>query len=155
MRGRKPIPTPLKILAGNPGKRPLPDREPMPKRGRPKCPAHLHDYAKEEWSRLLPELDRLGLLTMVDRAALSVYCQAWAEHRLAVETLNADGRYVTRGTGGLGAHPALAQLHAAEATIAKFASLFGLDPSSRSRLSVPDQHEDELSAFLAPKQEQQ
>lgn len=32
-RGRKPKPTALKVLEGNPGKRPLNDHEPIPPKG--------------------------------------------------------------------------------------------------------------------------
>ena len=37
-RGRKPKPTALKVLEGNPGKRPLNDREPVPPKGRAQMP---------------------------------------------------------------------------------------------------------------------
>ena len=40
-RGRKPKPTALKLLEGNPGKRPLNGREPVPPRAALKCPAWL------------------------------------------------------------------------------------------------------------------
>ena len=51
-RGRKPKPTALKVLEGNPGKRPLNDREPVPPKGTLKCPAWLLPEAKKEWKRL-------------------------------------------------------------------------------------------------------
>ena len=46
-RGRKPKPTALKVLEGNPGKRPLNDREPVPPKGTLKCPAWLLPEAKK------------------------------------------------------------------------------------------------------------
>ena len=46
-RGRKPKPTALKVLEGNPGKRPLNDREPVPPRAALKCPAWLLPEAKK------------------------------------------------------------------------------------------------------------
>ncbi len=73
-RGPAPKPTRMKVLAGNPGKRPLNRREPQPKPGLPRCPAQLSEEAKREWKRISKELDRLGLLTVLDRAALSAYC---------------------------------------------------------------------------------
>src|SRR5262245_20901412 len=78
MRGRKPTPTKLKIPNGNPGKRPLNDREPIPAAGIPDCPDHLDAEAKAEWARIVPELEFMGLLTKVDRAALAAYCQAYS-----------------------------------------------------------------------------
>ena len=40
-RGRKPKPTAMKILEGNPGKRPLNPFEPVPVKGDIKCPDWL------------------------------------------------------------------------------------------------------------------
>ena len=40
-RGRKPKPTALKVLEGNPGKRPLNENEPIPPKGSIKCPSWL------------------------------------------------------------------------------------------------------------------
>lgn len=47
MAGRKPKPTVVKILEGNPGKRKLNDKEPMPVKGMPTCPAWLMKEAQE------------------------------------------------------------------------------------------------------------
>src|SRR5947207_11816997 len=77
MRGRKPKPTALKLLAGNPGKRRLNHREPKPQRELPTCPSHLLPAAKAEWKRLARELYDLGVLTRLDRGALAGYCQAY------------------------------------------------------------------------------
>ena len=77
MRGRKPKPTHLKVLEGNPGRRPINGAEPKPAGDLPTCPAHLGPSAKAEWKRLARDLNRIGLLTMADRAALAVYCQSW------------------------------------------------------------------------------
>ena len=52
-RGRKPIPTALKRLAGNPGKRPLTAREPKTERKAPKCPRTLDAEARKEWRRVV------------------------------------------------------------------------------------------------------
>src|SRR5262249_38927021 len=124
------------ILAGNPGKRPLNSNEPKPKTGRPRCPSWLDADAKRKWRALVPELERLGLLTVVDGDALAAYCQAWAEFKLATETLRPDGRTFTTDSGSLPPHPAVAQQRSAWQAVRAFAALFGLDPSSRTRLSV-------------------
>ena len=41
IRGRKPKPTALKLLEGNPGKRPINEHEPVPPKGTVKCPTWL------------------------------------------------------------------------------------------------------------------
>ena len=77
MRGRKPKPTSLRVIEGNPGKRPLNTREPKPVRGAPTCPAHLSPTAKAEWKRLIGQLVELGMISLLDRAALAAYCQTY------------------------------------------------------------------------------
>ena len=47
-RGRKPKPTALKVLEGNPGKRPLNENEPKPENKAPRCPSWLEQEAKNE-----------------------------------------------------------------------------------------------------------
>ena len=79
MAGRKPKPTSLKVLEGNPGKRQLNPNEPKLDASVPKCPAWLSKEAKREWKRLVPFLEQAGLLTQVDRAAFAGYCQSYAD----------------------------------------------------------------------------
>ena len=59
-RGRKPKPTALKVLEGNPGKRPLNDHEPIPPKGELKCPSWLLPEAKKEWKRLASSLEAVS-----------------------------------------------------------------------------------------------
>lgn len=146
-----PKPTRLKILQGNPGKRPLNRREPQPTQKLPKCPVWLAPAAKKKWKSLVPELGRIGLLTVVDGDALAAYCQAWAEFEWATRTLAREGRTVTiPKTGYVMPHPAVAQQRSAWKAVREFSALFGLDPSSRSRLEVPGENleRDELEEFL-------
>ncbi|MBT6386690.1 MAG: phage terminase small subunit P27 family, partial [Alphaproteobacteria bacterium] len=56
MRGRKPKPTHLKAITGNPGKRPLNRDEPRPEIAVPECPPELSPAAQREWQRLVGEL---------------------------------------------------------------------------------------------------
>ena len=56
MAGRKPKPTALKKLEGNPGKRELNTKEPVPEKGMPDCPKWLLSEAKVEWNRLCKKL---------------------------------------------------------------------------------------------------
>src|SRR5262245_15675518 len=54
-RGQAPMPTRLKILRGNPGRRPLNDAEPKPEAGIPKCPSWLSRKEKAEWKDITPD----------------------------------------------------------------------------------------------------
>ncbi len=75
-RGRKPKPTAIKLLEGNPGKRSLNTGEPQPNKKAPRCPSWLEDEAKKEWKRMAKQLEHLGILTEIDMAAFAGYCQA-------------------------------------------------------------------------------
>ena len=75
----RPTPTTLKKLAGNPGKRPMNSAEPMPAKGAPTCPDWLQGDALLEWKRIVPELDRLGVLTSVDGAVIEAHCVTYGE----------------------------------------------------------------------------
>ena len=69
MAGRKPKPTAIKKLEGNPGKRKLNTKEPIPAKGMPECPQWLLAEAKKEWERLADLMNQMGVLTEVDMAA--------------------------------------------------------------------------------------
>lgn len=107
MRGRKPKPTEMKRLAGNPGKRPLTGNTPPAWAKAPRPPKHLGKAARAEWKRMLAELERLGIAASCDRAALALYCQVYqrwvtAEERLAKQSLvleGADGGGKGEGAG--------------------------------------------------------
>jgi P27 family predicted phage terminase small subunit len=162
-RGRPPKSLKLKLLTGNPGKRPLAAAAPQPAARPPRCPSWLDAEAKNKWKELAPELARLGLLTAIDGDVLAAYCQAWAEFRQATETLAREGRFVkvggllVEGNDGKEAwvgyqiqpHPAVAQQRSAWQAVKSFAALFGLDPSSRSKLHVGGSEPDEMAEFLS------
>ena len=74
MRGRKPKPTQLKVLDGNPGRRPLNDREPQPPEGAPEPPEFLDAEARAEWFRTAGVLQQMGTLSKADRAPLAAFC---------------------------------------------------------------------------------
>jgi phage terminase small subunit len=88
MRGRKPKPTHLKLVTGNPGKRKLNASEPMPAPALPEPPFHLGEEARTEWKRVAEDLYRLGVLTEIDRVVLAAYCQAYGRWVRAELTLS-------------------------------------------------------------------
>lgn len=76
MKGRKPVPTQLKILAGNPGKRALPENEPEFDNEIPQLPDWLAGEALAAWHRLMPELHAVGIVAEAYRGPLVAYCEA-------------------------------------------------------------------------------
>lgn len=134
--GRPPIPTKLHILHGNPGKRQLNEYEPQPEEIAPDCPGHLNEDARAEWARLSEELSALGLLTRLDRAVMTAYCQAVADYLEAQRHLDAEPKIYKTETGYPVMTPWKAvQIQALE-QMRKFGTELGLSPASRSRIAV-------------------
>jgi P27 family predicted phage terminase small subunit len=152
-RGRKPVPTELKLLRGNPGKRRLNREEPKPDPKAPGMPVWLSNEARAEWRRVVPELERLGLAAKVDRAALAAYCETWATFVAAEQTIHKHGIITMRVTeitaedadgNPIEIHvtptknPAVIIARDAAAQVRAFCSEFGLTPSARTRLQTPE-----------------
>jgi P27 family predicted phage terminase small subunit len=137
--GRKPTPVRLKVLLGNPGKRPLPV-EPVPQTFAeiPAPPDYLQPEAAAEWRRLAPELLRLGLLTPVDLAAFASYCEAVGRWQLAVRLLaESGGKLTARGyRGRVITNPLVRVIGAAADDALRCATEFGMTPSSRARVGA-------------------
>lgn len=148
-KGRKPIPTKLKVLRGNPGKRKANVTEPKPVAAIPDCPKHLSSEAKAEWNRIVPELMSLGLLTRVDRAALAGYCQAWGRWVKAEDELAKTAEIVKTTQGNAIQNPWLSVANRAWDQLSKALVGFGMDPSSRTRIHAPGgQKLDDFEEFL-------
>ena len=137
MKGRKRTPANLRMLRGNPGKRPEPKQETQPKGTLPNPPAHLSAEAKREWWRMGRRLVRLGLMTEIDKAALAAYCQAWARWADAEKKLEDDGP-VTETASGFPTQSVYLQIaNRAMEQMLKCLVEFGMTPSSRSRVHAP------------------
>lgn len=132
-RGRKPKPTALKLLEGNPGNRPLNTAEPSCT-GVPDCPDWLEDEAKAEWERMSTVLENMGMLTDMDMVAFAGYCQAYARWREAEEFLSQHGSIVRTPNGYLQQVPQVSIAQTNLKIVLKFCEQFGLTPSSRSRI---------------------
>ena len=135
MRGRKPKPTALKLIEGNPGKRPINGHEPKPPGSRPTCPSHLSPTAKAEWKRLAGELHRIGLLTQADRTALAAYCQAYGKWVEAEKKLAGTPTLLKMPSGYIQVSPWVTISNKQMELMAKYMVELGLTPSSRSRMA--------------------
>ena len=150
-RGRKPTPTAIKELEGNPGKRPLNSNEPKPDTTAPKCPKWLEPEAKKEWKRLSIEMERIGILTKVDMAAFAAYCQAYARWQEAEKFITEHGPIVRPPSGYWQTVPQVSIAQTYMKIMEKLAEQFGLTPSSRSRIIAGNQEgpaEDEMEKIL-------
>ncbi len=159
MKGRKPLPTNLHVLHGNPSKKKnLGENEPKPPPIAPKCPQWLHADAKKEWKRIAPQLEKLGLLTQIDMAALAGYCESWAQYKKSVEFIHKHGDvYPIKDDEGrvkyLQQVPQVSIANKALQQVKAFCAEFGLTPSARARIQVPglEDKEDEMEQLLRKK----
>jgi P27 family predicted phage terminase small subunit len=158
-RGPKPLPSNVHLLRGNPSKKPVADLVDgfQPEVEVPGCPRHLLPEARKEWRRITPELERYGLISKLDRSALSLYCQAWARWVWAEEQLQraqasaaqamadaeaaglkyegGDGLTVQTPNGHMTYSPHWVISNKAMEQVNKYLASFGLDPASRSKVA--------------------
>lgn len=153
--GRKPKPAELKLLTGNPGKRPVRRAaEAGRKRLRaPSPPEWLPAEGQEEWRRVAPLLLAMRVLRDTDLMALAVYCEAVARFRQARQDLDDNGGLTTdTGTGSIKTHPSVTVLNQAVAQMRAFMVEFGMTPSSRGRVaSEAPREKSELEQYLERK----
>lgn len=161
-RGPQPLPANVHQLKGNPSKKPIASLldEFKPEVELPGFPIWLWPEAKKEWKRIGSELERYGLVSKLDRAALVLYCQAWARMVWAEQMLaramkdaetarkasiaagqpyeGGDGIMVKTANGNFTySHHWVVGKQAAE-QVKRYLELFGLSPSSRTRVSTSD-----------------
>ncbi|MBX3014843.1 MAG: phage terminase small subunit P27 family [Caldilineaceae bacterium] len=154
MAGRRPTPTAVKKLTGNPGKRQLNKDEPQPKAKRPPCPKHIQGEARREWNRITKQLSELGLLTEIDRAALAAYCQCWERWIQAEDEMRKPTfRMVTLTDSGYPIlSPWLGVANNAMKQMLRYLTEFGMTPAARSRVTVAAETEaDPYEDFLRRK----
>ncbi len=157
MRGRKPKPTHLKLVRGNPGKRPLNAREPKPAPALPQAPPELSADAKLEWDRIAGDLQRLSLLSAIDRGTLAAYCQAYgrwiaaerALRRMAERDQLTDGLMIKTTNGNPVQNPLVGTANKSMSDMVRFAAEFGMTPSARSRIrgEAPEADADGFAEF--------
>lgn len=154
MAGRRPTPTPLKLVKGNPGKRPLNESEPVPIRALPSPPVHMSDEATVAWGRLAKLLDQMGVLTEADGFGLERLAETYAEILRYRSLIEADGEtYTTKGTSGdtlIKANPAVAMLADADRRFKSYLVEFGLTPAARTKVKVDgkEQNADPIDSYF-------
>jgi P27 family predicted phage terminase small subunit len=124
--------------------------EPVAARGRPSCPERvLKDaVALQEWQRLLPLLENMGVLSVCDGMALGLYCVAFSRWMEAEAALKREGLVAESLNGAVKASPWLKIARDASDTMRRYLCEFGLSPSSRSSIKAAAP-KDELADFIA------
>lgn len=132
-----------KKLAGNPGKRELSVVKPPP--GVPDMPNWLTGEGAVEWSRVIPILDSMGVLSVLDRAVIADYCTVWAQ-LVRVEKELTTAESLTEGRSDRGEwvkNPLWSIANQLRQRFHKACEMLGLAPGPRGRLDVPEKQSDD------------
>lgn len=141
--GKRPKPTLVKKLEDFRKSR-INQNEPKPRPVAPTCPAWLSKVAKTEWRRIRPELEKLGLLTKIDRVALAAYCEEYSIWVKASQELQKHGLLIKTPSGHVYQSPYLSIVNTKLKNMKAFLVEFGMTPSARSRISVtPEESQDD------------
>jgi|CXWL01.1.fsa_nt_gi P27 family predicted phage terminase small subunit len=152
----KPVPTSLKILRGNPGKRKLNKREPKPLAGTPEFPEWLADLGDPAlrgiWDGLTDRLNRAKVLTECDQEALGQLVHKILLYRKAAQILKDGCSYECETESGATMHrqkPEYAIVSDLGKQIRGLLTDFGLTPSSRSKVqTVGGESDDPFAEFF-------
>jgi P27 family predicted phage terminase small subunit len=155
--GRKPIPTEVKRLLGNPGQRPLPKEGEEPSSPivyeLPPAPDWLGEYGAAEWNRVGPYLIENKMLTEADLLTFGAYCSN--VDMLIEAKIQIKERGITVfGARGPVRNPALASFAAASTTLRSLAAEFGMTPSSRARIKLPVDDEQTIEDLIGAADEE-
>jgi P27 family predicted phage terminase small subunit len=144
--GRSALPAALHLINGNPSKKSASElatsttKPVVAPLEPPTCPDFLTGAAKIEWKRIVDDLLVMGVLSRIDRAMLAVYCQAWADWKMAREKLAAKAHgaaYEDMTPSGYKQMSVWLQIaNRAEERMRVAGASFGLNPSARSSMNV-------------------
>lgn len=100
-KGPKPKPTQLRILEGNPSRRPLPKNAPQPAVGLPQPPKDLSATGKQIWRSLAKQLTSCKIATKLDAAAFELLVRAMTDHHDASAEVARSGAVWMDGDGAI------------------------------------------------------
>lgn len=145
--GRKPKPTVIKQLEGNPGKRNIDSQVKLEESIEtytdgeiPTPPEWIkkNKIAYEEWQRVAPILAKTKILKQADIVALEAYCKCWSRYREAEEQMDAvNSTFFKTPSGYVQQLPQVAISQKYLKLAKEFMVEFGLTPSSRGRMLLP------------------
>lgn len=127
---------PFKVLAGNPGRRPLPDKEPDVEIKIPDPPELLEGVALDQWQRLSREFFKLGIMSEIDRDALAIYCKLYDRWTEAEGKIKTEGLTLKTINGNIIQSPYVGIVNRCVELMNKYLIEFGMTPSSRTRVAA-------------------
>lgn len=102
-----------------------------------KPPVYLSAEAQEVWAKLVPELEKSGLFTVLDYEALGMCLSAWTIARCAlIDIFDRKGGISMVGPNGTFLrNPAVSTFTTASMLFANLAKEFGMTPAARAKLN--------------------
>lgn len=130
-------PTKLKKIQGTY----RPDRaqanEPQPEQARPTCPQILKGEARREWNRVTGELEEMGMLARIDRAALTAYCVQWDLFVKCCHIIEEKEALTFQTESGYSVIiPEISIRNQAQDRMQKIMNEFGMTPVARTKINV-------------------
>jgi P27 family predicted phage terminase small subunit len=145
------VPTAIKKLNGNPGGRPLNNREPAFKNKKPIAPKEITENEKAftQWKRLVKLLWPTGVLTQGETDLLTTYCFVYAQWVEAVEDVSKSGTVIMNSKGDVKINPSFTVSNALTIQMRKLQAELGMTPSARARIQVNKvDDKDSLESYL-------
>lgn len=137
-RGPAPKATNMRILEGNPSRRPINTDEPQPEAGA-QCPFWSTEAAREVWNEVAPILEGCGILTQADTVMFAAWCDSVANWRAVSLELEATANLQSQGDT-VYAQKEIKSLIASQRNYAelmvKFGTKFGVSPGDRTGLKI-------------------
>lgn len=161
-RGPAPKPTALRLVDGNAAHRPLPANEPVPERGPLVMPPAVaaDKGAAAEWNRIVPMMERCGLVRALDSGMVALWCLTWSQFSAAAAWCTEKGTYypVKNRHGDVVRvveWPQTKQFRNLQDILIRLSRELGMSPSARSRVqSVGDEIPGFQSKGSKPTQDQ-
>jgi P27 family predicted phage terminase small subunit len=147
--GRRPKPAQLKVLEGNFRK----DRDshganeqrPI---GLPECPKWLPRSAKKYWSEVGPQLEKAGLISLLDQAAFAAHCDSVGKFEEITKKLKRLEDMVDYTPQNYAVQSVYFQIrNKLWDQVMKSANEFGLTPAGASKVKAPPQGQLDLGGF--------
>lgn len=138
-------PRALKIVEGNPGRRPL-EPEVNFGRGLPIKPDELSPDASWLWDLIVSQMQGVGLLKPLDAASLEAVCETFARWREAVRFRRERG-FLGENSQGVVAAPWVGVEERASREFRAWCAEYGLTPAAEKHVAGQDQDAGVVNPF--------
>ena len=120
-------------------------------RGVPAMSKGLSPIARKEWRRIVPLLQKLGVLSVVDGPALAAYCESFSLWRQAMDDVRASGIMIeVQVATRMGSvtvqkkNPAVSVAQTEAKTLKSFLESFGCTPAARMKVQANGEQDDDF-----------